>query len=88
MNKQLLVFTKAIGDTTRLRILNHLKKECCVGDLWQKLNLPQNLTSHHLRVLKDAKLISSKKMGLKVVYKLNNNFLDSNLKELKNYLIN
>ncbi|MCX6793389.1 MAG: metalloregulator ArsR/SmtB family transcription factor [Candidatus Falkowbacteria bacterium] len=86
MNKKLLVFIKAIGDPTRLRILNHLKKECCVGDLWQKLNLPQNLCSHHLRVLKEAKLITSKKMGLKVVYKLNEEFLESNLKELKNYL--
>jgi ArsR family transcriptional regulator len=86
MNKKLLIFIKAIGDPTRLRILNHLRKECCVGDLWQKLNLPQNLCSHHLRVLKDAKLISSKKMGLKVVYKLNDDFLENNLKELKKYL--
>lgn len=86
MNKKLLIFIKAIGDPTRLRILNHLRKECCVGDLWQKLHLPQNLCSHHLRVLKEAKLISSKKMGLKVVYKLNEDFLESSLGELKKYL--
>ena len=86
MNKKLLIFIKAIGDPTRLRILNHLRKECCVGDLWQKLNLSQNLCSHHLRVLKEAKLISSKKMGLKVVYKLNEDFLESSLGELKKYL--
>ncbi len=86
MNKELLVFIKAISDETRLRIMNYLKQECCVGELWKKLALPQNLTSHHLRVLKDANLVLSEKRGLKVVYKLDKKYLASNLKALQNYL--
>ena len=86
MKKDLLLFIKAIGEPTRLRILNHLKKDCCVGELWKRLDLPQNLTSHHLRVLKDANLVIAEKRGLKVVYRINEKVLDSNLKKLKDYL--
>jgi len=86
MKQDLLTFTKTIGDSTRLMILNHLKKECCVGELWKKLDLPQNLVSHHLRVLRDAKLIIPEKRGLKVVYRLNKDSLAKNLHQLDKYL--
>jgi len=42
-----------------------------VGEIWQYLELPQNLVSHHLKVLKDFGLVKSKKKGLKVIYSLN-----------------
>lgn len=86
MKQDLLTFTKTIGDSTRLRILNHLKKECCVGELWQKLGLRQNLVSHHLKVLRDAKLIIPEKRGLKVVYRLDKESLANNLDKLDKYL--
>ncbi|MBU2565975.1 metalloregulator ArsR/SmtB family transcription factor [Patescibacteria group bacterium] len=86
MNKELLIFTKAIGDSTRLQILNYLKKECCVGYLWEKLDLPQNLVSHHLGVLRKANLVMAEKRGLKVVYCLNEEFLAKQLERLNNYL--
>lgn len=86
MNKELFIFIKAIGEPKRMLILNHLKKECCVGELWKRLDLPQNLTSHHLRVLKQAKLIESEKIGSKVVYKVNDKHLEKNLKLLESYL--
>lgn len=86
MKQDLLTFTKTIGDSTRLRILNHLKKECCVGELWEKLGLPQNLVSHHLKVLRDAKLIIPEKRGLKVVYRLDKESLANHLDKLDKYL--
>jgi ArsR family transcriptional regulator len=86
MKQDLLTFTKTIGDSTRLKILNHLKKECCVGELWKKLDLPQNLVSHHLKVLREAKLIIPAKRGLKVVYRLNKDSLTKNLDQLFKYL--
>jgi len=86
MDNNLEIFIKAISEPTRLRILNYLKKECCVGELWKRLELPQNLTSHHLRVLKDAKLVIPEKRGLKVVYRLNKKYLTNNLKMLNDYL--
>lgn len=86
MNQELLIFTKAVSDPTRLRILNYLKVECCVGELWERLDLSQNLVSHHLKVLKEAGLIDSQKQGLKVVYCLNQKNLSLRLEQLARYI--
>ncbi len=79
---------KKISEPNRLKILCILKDgEKCVCDIWQCLKLPQNLVSHHLKVLKDLNLISSKKVGLKVFYKLNQRVVKKYLK-LLNKLLN
>jgi len=68
-NAQLL---KAIADENRLQILQMLQSgEKCVCEIWKYLGLPQNLISHHLKVLRDFNLISSRKDGLWVFYKIN-----------------
>jgi len=78
---------KKISESSRLKILCLLKeKEQCVCDIWQCLRLPQNLVSHHLKVLKDLNLISSRKEGLKVFYKLNQKVVKKYLKELNKIL--
>jgi ArsR family transcriptional regulator len=79
---------KKISEPNRLKILCLLKGgEKCVCDIWQCLKLPQNLISHHLKVLKDLKLISSKKVGLKVFYKLNQKVIKKYLKLFKKALL-
>ena len=78
---------KKISEPNRLKILCLLKDgEKCVCDIWQCLKLPQNLVSHHLKVLRDLNLISSKKIGLKVFYKLNQKVVKKYLKELEKTL--
>jgi ArsR family transcriptional regulator len=63
---------KIIAEPNRLKILCALKKgELCVCDIWQDLDIPQNLASHHLKILKDADLLSSRKEGLKMIYWIN-----------------
>src|SRR5574344_1501225 len=54
-------FLKIIAEENRLKILCILnkEKEACVCSILKELNLSQNLTSHHLKVLKDFNLISS-----------------------------
>jgi len=70
--KKVVDFLKIINEENRFKILCLLKEgEKCVCDIWQCLKLPQNLVSHHLKILKDFGLISSKKEGLKIFYKLN-----------------
>lgn len=69
---QAIDFLKIISEENRLKILCLLKNDKkCVCDIWQCLKLPQNLVSHHLKVLKDFGLISSRKKGTKVFYSLN-----------------
>ncbi len=63
---------KALADENRLAILGLLKrKEMCVCDIWSALDLPQNLVSHHLGVLKRAGLVEFRKDGLNVHYSTN-----------------
>jgi len=85
--KQAVGFLKVISEENRLKILCILQKqEMCVCEIWQHLDLPQNLASHHLKVLKDFDLISSKKESLKVFYKLNQKTLIKHTKLLNKFL--
>ena len=84
---QVAEFLKIISEENRLKILCLLKEnEMCVCDMWQELDLAQNLTSHHLKVLKDFGLVSSKQEGLKVIYSINKKVVKKYSKLLNNYL--
>ncbi len=84
---QISEFLKIISEENRLKILCLLKEnEMCVCDIWQYLGLAQNLTSHHLKVLKDFDLIFSKQEGLRVIYSINKNTIKKHSKLLNNYL--
>ena len=49
---------KALADPNRLRIFNMLMEgDSCNGELNERLGLPPNLLSHHLRVLREAGLV-------------------------------
>lgn len=86
MDKEFLDFIKLISEPTRLQILHQLRRKSCVGELWQCLDLPQNLVSHHLKVLRQAGVVEFEKIGLKVVYRLNEKKLKENLEKLNHYL--
>lgn len=67
--KELNDYLKIINEPNRLKILCLLKaQKMCVCDIVSTLDLPQNLVSHHLRVLKDFNLLVSKKDRQKVIY--------------------
>jgi len=65
-------FLKVVAEENRLKILCLLRSgERCVCDIWQFIDLPQNLVSHHLKVLKDFGLVGDRKEGLRVYYSIN-----------------
>lgn len=65
-------FLKVIAEENRLKIMCMLRSgERCVCEIWQHLDLPQNLASHHLKVLKDFGLVDDRKDGLKIYYAIN-----------------
>ena len=62
---------KTFGDGTRVRILYVLlEAEVCVCDLARLLGMTQSAVSHQLRVLKQARLIKSRRDGKAVFYSL------------------
>lgn len=62
---------KTFGDGTRIRILYVLfEAEVCVCDLAKLLGMTQSAVSHQLRILKQARLIKSRREGKTVFYSL------------------
>ena len=62
---------KVFGDSTRIRILFVLfESEVCVCDLAEALNMTQSAISHQLRILKQSKLVTSRRDGKQVFYSL------------------
>lgn len=62
---------KVFGDSTRIRILFVLfEAEVCVCDLAAALNMTQSAISHQLKILKQNKLVKSRREGKSVFYSL------------------
>ncbi len=64
-------FFKVFGDSTRIRILYVLfESEACVCDIASALNMQQSAISHQLRILKQSRLVTSRRDGKSVIYSL------------------
>src|SRR5207249_6180255 len=69
----------ALADGTRLQIvemLAGLDEPLCVCDIVSHFELGQPTISHHLKVLRDANLVTTEKRGLWVYYSINRRALD------------
>ena len=66
----------ALSDGTRLSILQRLRfGERCVCDLTDSLDAAQSRLSFHLKVLKDAGLVTDRREGRWMYYTLNTDVL-------------
>ncbi|MCQ2499135.1 MAG: metalloregulator ArsR/SmtB family transcription factor [Lachnospiraceae bacterium] len=62
---------KVFGDSTRIRILFVLfEDEMCVNDMAEALNMTQSAVSHQLKILKQNKLVKSRREGKLIIYSL------------------
>lgn len=74
---------KALADPTRLRLLGLLADgERCVCELYEPLGIAQNLASHHLRVLREAGLVTARRDSRWAYYSLERDPLEAALGEL------
>ncbi len=65
---------KALGDENRLYILSMLQHgERCACVLLEHVNLSQPTLSHHMKILCETHLVTSRKEGKWVYYSLNRN---------------
>jgi ArsR family transcriptional regulator, lead/cadmium/zinc/bismuth-responsive transcriptional repressor len=73
---ELSEFFKGFTDPARLKILTALShSEMCVCDLVELLQMSQPAVSHHLKLLKSARIIKYKKDGKFVYYSLDDNHI-------------
>ncbi len=83
---ELSEFLGVISNKNRFRIICVLNLgKRCVCDLYEYLNLSQNLTSYHLKFLEEKGIVSWEKKGAKVFYKLNNKKVEDNIKLLNKF---
>ncbi len=63
---------KAIAHPVRMSILGFLQKydKLTVTEIHKKLGIEQSTTSHHLGILKDKGVLSSKRVGKNTFYSL------------------
>ena len=62
---------KAISHPARLEIIDRLEKNGCnVSRIQKNLGLPQSTISQHLKILRNAGIIKSRREGTKVCYEI------------------
>jgi ArsR family transcriptional regulator, lead/cadmium/zinc/bismuth-responsive transcriptional repressor len=60
---------RLLGDPTRLKIVvSCLRTPLAVSDIADRLELSVSLVSHHLRLLKGARLVRAERQGKQVYY--------------------
>ncbi len=76
---------KALSDTARLRILRAVSMtELSVAELVGVLGMPQSTVSRHLKPLRDAGLVGTRRDGTSVYYRLGSAFADPALAAFMN----
>lgn len=71
---------RALGDETRVQIVRLLARQdepLCVCHVEAAFNLSQPTISHHLKVLREAGLVTSERRGTWIYYRLNRERLDA-----------
>ncbi len=67
-----VAFAKALADETRQQIMSLC---CCkwlsVGEIVSALRVSQPTVSHHLSILREARLVDSRREGKQIFYSLN-----------------
>lgn len=90
MNKKIEIkeYLNALAEPNRLAILSFLKEgEKCACEIHPKLKLPQNLSSHHLKILKDLNLLKSRREGNRILYSRNEDVIKGYQLELTKIII-
>lgn len=75
---------KALSDERRRMILMILgKNDACAGDIASKFSISQPTVSNHLKILKEAGLITEHKIRQNRIYSLHKPGIDSVIETLK-----
>ena len=78
-----------LSDTTRLSIvLACMDREVSAGGIAKKLNVSPSLVSHHLRLLRSARIVRSERRGKQVFYTMTDDCVRKVLTTMINHLFN
>jgi ArsR family transcriptional regulator len=78
---------RLMSDPTRLRIiLGSLDSPVPVGELADRLNISASLVSHHLRLLRAARLLQAERRGRQVFYVVGDSHIRSMLADMVDHV--
>ena len=78
---------QALGDTSRVQIVWALtSREMCVGDLARLMGMSQPAVSHHLRTLRNLRLVKVRRAGRTSYYALDDAHIEALLKEGRHHV--
>ena len=67
---------KVFADSSRIRLLDVLfEKEMCVSELAKELDMSQSAISHQLRILKNSKLVKTRREGKHIYYSMDDDHI-------------
>ncbi len=85
--KQVLQFLSAVGDANRLQILFVIQdKQMSVTDIASHFKISRPAISHHLKILRDADIVTADKQGQEVYYSINKSYIIGELQALIDHL--
>jgi ArsR family transcriptional regulator len=81
MSSKKVKFFKALGDETRLKIVSYLlENDYFACDFVSMTKKDQTTVSRHLKVLVEANILSSKKNGRNITYKIKDDRIKDQLR--------
>lgn len=88
LRKNIILFNstllKALGDENRQYIILILGRqgEMCVSELASYFPMARPSISHHIKVLREAKIVKYRKHGKEIYYRLNQRYLVRSLRNI------
>ncbi len=79
---------RLLGDEGRLKlVLACIDTPMPVSQLAEQANMSQPLTSHHLRQLREARILKPKRQGKQILYELNDHHIRHVLLDLASHVL-
>ena len=78
---------QALSDPTRLKIVIALNEmELCVGDVSAIVGMTKSAVSHHLRFLRNLKLVKYRRQGKMTIYGLDDDHIKTIIQQAKDHV--
>ena len=78
---------RLLGDPSRLRIMLYcMRGPTAVGDIAEGLELSQSLVSHHLRLLRGARLVKGVRRSKQIFYEVADNHVSHVLMDMASHI--
>ena len=80
--------TRALAHPLRMTILEFIDRNEAinVNSIYRSLQLEQSITSHHLRILRQANVVSARKEGKLMIYSINYEIVSKAVSAVNNFL--